>query len=68
MIAETLAGWKQEGAEGKPFKVVFNIINEETREPVKNSVEKARRTGHVVGLTRHTVQIAENGKEMASGQ
>ncbi len=63
-VAESLTGWKQEEAEGKPLKEVFNIINETTREPVENPVDKVLTTGNIVGLANHTILIAKDGKEI----
>ena len=63
-VAETLTGWKQEEAKGKSLKEVFNIINESTREPVDNPVEKVLETGNIVGLANHTVLIAKDGREI----
>jgi PAS domain S-box-containing protein len=63
-VAETLTGWNQEEAKGKPLKEVFNIINETTRKPVDNPVEKVLTTGNIVGLANHTILIAKDGKEI----
>ncbi|MBT3258964.1 MAG: response regulator [Deltaproteobacteria bacterium] len=63
-VAESLTGWQQEEANGKPLQDVFNIINEETREGVENPVEKVLRKGMVVGLANHTLLIARDGTEI----
>jgi PAS domain S-box-containing protein len=63
-VAETLTGWSQEeGVSGKPLTTVFNIINEESRQPVENPVFKALREGQIVGLANHTVLIARDSTE-----
>lgn len=62
-VAETLTGWTQAEAVGKPFAEVFRIINEKTRQPCANPVEKVLATGQVVGLANHTVLIAKDGTE-----
>ncbi len=64
-VAETLTGWKQEDAKGKPLIEVFNIINETTRKPVENPVEKVLKTGKIVGLANHTVLISMDGSEIS---
>ncbi len=46
------------------MKEVFKIINETTREPVGNPVEKVLTTGNIVGLANHTILIAKDGKEI----
>ncbi len=53
-VAESLTGWNQETAAGKPLKEVFNIINETTREPVDNPVEKVIKENGIAGLANHT--------------
>ncbi|MFQ5435858.1 MAG: PAS domain S-box protein, partial [Anaerolineae bacterium] len=62
-VAETLTGWKIEEAEGKPLTDVFCIINDQTREPVENPVEKVLKAGKVVGLANHTVLVSKDGAE-----
>jgi PAS domain S-box-containing protein len=61
--AEKLTGWTAEEAEGRPLCEVFEIVNEVTREPVENPVDKVLETGCVVGLANHTVLIARDGSE-----
>ena len=39
-VAEELTGWQWREACGKPLAVVFNIINEVTRQPCENPVSK----------------------------
>jgi PAS domain S-box-containing protein len=63
-VAETLMGWKQEEATGKPLEDIFNIINEETRKKVENPVLRVLRENIVVGLGDHTILIAKDGKEI----
>ncbi len=60
--AERLTGWGLD-ALGKPLSSVFRIVNEYTREPVENPVDKVLRLGCVVGLANHTVLISRNGRE-----
>ncbi|HZD59710.1 MAG TPA: SpoIIE family protein phosphatase [Anaerolineae bacterium] len=62
-VAEELTGWTQEEAEGKRLLKVFNIINEITREPAEDPVDKALKTGVIVGLANHTALIAKDGTE-----
>jgi PAS domain S-box-containing protein len=42
---------------------VFRILNEQTRQPVENPVEKVLRDGAIVGLGNHTILIAKDGAE-----
>jgi len=62
-VAEALTGWRQQAAVGQPFSEVFQIINEKTRTPCDNPVEKVLATGQIVGLANHTVLIAKDGTE-----
>ena len=62
-VAEMMTGWKTDEASGQPLEKVFNIINEETRQPAKNPVDKVLREGIVVGLANHTALIARDGTE-----
>lgn len=63
-IAEILTGWETHEAKGVPLHEVFHIINEITREPVENPVQKALRENTVVALANHTVLIRRDGKEV----
>jgi PAS domain S-box-containing protein len=62
-VAEALVGWTSGEAAGRPLDDVFRIVNERTRRPVENPVEKVLRDGRVVGLANHTVLIARDGGE-----
>ncbi|MGB3222991.1 MAG: PAS domain S-box protein [Desulforhopalus sp.] len=62
-IAETLTGWSNDEACGKPLIEIFRIVNEETREKVENPAVKVLREGAVVGLANHTLLIAMDGTE-----
>ena len=62
--AERLTAWKVSEAVGRPLPEVLRIINEQTRKPVENPVEKFLRLGNVVGLANHTVLVAKDGREV----
>ncbi|PWU13985.1 MAG: hypothetical protein C5B50_18125 [Verrucomicrobia bacterium] len=62
--AERLTGWRNEQAMGRPLLEVFRILNEHTRQPSENPVEKALRSGAVVGLSNHTVLVSKSGVEI----
>jgi PAS domain S-box-containing protein len=61
-VAQSLTGWR-DGAEGRRVSEVFRIVNEETREPAENPVDRAIREGTIVGLANHTLLIARDGSE-----
>jgi two-component system, cell cycle sensor histidine kinase and response regulator CckA len=63
-VAEGLTGWRQPDAKGKPLSSVLRIIDEKSREPAENPVEKAIRGGGVVGMGSHTVLISKDGAEI----
>ena len=63
-VAEALTGWQEAEALGKPLEEVFRIINEETRQPVENPLQRVLREGIVVGLANHTLLIRRNGEEI----
>ncbi|MCL5036527.1 MAG: PAS domain S-box protein [Chloroflexi bacterium] len=60
-VAESLTGWKQRDAAGKPLEKVFNIINEKTGKPVESPVDTVIREGVIIGLANHTVLISKDG-------
>ena len=62
-VAEGLTGWSKNEATGKSLRKVFNIINEQTREPCENLVEKVLAANGIVGLANHTVLISKDGTE-----
>lgn len=62
-VAEIMTGWQQAEAVGRSLDEVFVILNEDTRLPVANPVERVLREGLVVGLANHTVLVAANGEE-----
>jgi PAS domain S-box-containing protein len=64
-VAESLTGWTEPEAQGKPLNYVFRIIKEQSREPAENPATRALREGRIVGLANHTVLISKDGTERA---
>jgi PAS domain S-box-containing protein len=62
-VAARLTGYSSEEAVGKPLSEVFKIVNESTREPIDNPVDKVLRSGAILGLANHTALIAKDGSE-----
>ena len=62
--AERLTGWQQDEAVGKPLAEIFQIVNEYTREPCDNPVQRILKEGSVVGLANHTILISRTGKQI----
>ena len=61
-VAEQLTGWTSQEAAGLPAENIFTIVNELTREPVENPIQKVLREGAVVGMANHTALIARDGR------
>ena len=60
-VAESLTGWSEEQATGQSVSGVFNIVSEESGNPVENPVFRVLRQGIIVGLANHTTLIAKDG-------
>jgi two-component system cell cycle sensor histidine kinase/response regulator CckA len=57
-VAESLTGWSQAEANGRPLHEVFNIINEQTGKPSESPFDKVMQSGQIVGLANHTALIS----------
>jgi PAS domain S-box-containing protein len=62
-VAEKMTGWKQEAAKGQPLSVIFQVIDELTRQVLPNPVEAALASGTVVELPNHALLVARDGTE-----
>jgi diguanylate cyclase (GGDEF)-like protein/PAS domain S-box-containing protein len=62
-VAEMLTGWTATEAQGRPLNDVFRIVNEHTRQPAPDPVERCLREGKIVGLANHSVLIGRHGQE-----
>lgn len=62
-VAESLAGWAQDEARGRPFSEVFQVLDERTRQVRENPVTRVLQTGAAVDLDLHTVLVARDGTE-----
>lgn len=62
-VAESLTGWAQAEAMGRSLPEIFQILNEESRQPVENPVVRTLSAGATVGLANHTILIAKDGTE-----
>jgi PAS domain S-box-containing protein len=63
-VAQTLTGWSQTEAHGKPLEEVFQIVSESTHDPLENPVAKVKRLNRVVGVTNHTLLLRKDGTEL----
>jgi PAS domain S-box-containing protein len=62
-VACTLTGWTESDALGKDIHVVFNIVNESTRQSVPIPLMEALKKEVIVGLANHTLLISKDGSE-----
>ncbi|MBN1577277.1 MAG: PAS domain S-box protein [Chitinispirillaceae bacterium] len=63
-VAESLTGWEFTAAKGRPLADVFVIINERTRRPCENPVDKVLKTGSIVNLANDTLLVNRDGVEI----
>lgn len=64
-IAEALTKWQTSEAKGKSLTEVFNIINEQTRSPATNPVERCIKENRIVSLEAGTILVDKLGNEYA---
>jgi len=62
-LAELLTGWTRANAAGRPVEEIFNIINQDTRQPSVVPVMDTLAQGTQHGLANHTILIALDGSE-----
>ena len=62
-VAEVLTGWTTAEAQGHPLSEVFRIVNEQTRQPAPDPIERCLREGKTVGLANHSVLLGRHGQE-----
>jgi len=62
-VAESLTGWLQRDAFGRPLDAVFRVVNEQSRQAVENPATRALREGTTVGLANHSILIRKDGSE-----
>jgi PAS domain S-box-containing protein len=63
-VASGLTGWKLEEALGQPVQNIFHIINEQTREPEENIVDRVLRAGCGIALANHAALVRRIGREV----
>jgi PAS domain S-box-containing protein len=63
--ASTITGWTAADALGQELETIFNIVNEDTRLPVRNPVQRTLEEGVITGLANHTVLISRDGTSVA---
>jgi PAS domain S-box-containing protein len=63
-VAESITGWSQGDARGRPIEEVFVTLNEVTGAPVDSPVSKVLLHGNIVGLADDTVLLARDGRSI----
>ncbi|RPI44650.1 MAG: sensor histidine kinase [Betaproteobacteria bacterium] len=62
-IAETLTGWHESEALGRPVEEVYRIVDEGTHAPAESPVARIYRAGRISGPSRSVVLLARDGRE-----
>ncbi len=60
-VAETLTGFRNEEASGRPLLEVFNIVDERTRRQCDDPVRVVLRTGSSVSIPDHAYLVSKSG-------
>ncbi len=61
LVAEQLTGWSFVTARNKDIKLVFNIIDSNTKELIKNPIEKVLKSSDVSYVEKNTILVSKNG-------
>jgi diguanylate cyclase (GGDEF)-like protein/PAS domain S-box-containing protein len=64
-VAESMTGWPQAEASGRPLQQVLRIIDGDSREPAPNPLSMAMLQNRSVGLSANCVLIRRDGYESA---
>jgi two-component system, cell cycle sensor histidine kinase and response regulator CckA len=62
-VAENLTGWPIAEADGKPASEVLRLIDEKTREPVENPLDRVLRDRALVAAGEGAALVSRNGAE-----
>ena len=62
-VAEDLCGWEFKEVDGKLVDDVFQIVNEQTKEPTENPIARALQSGETECGTKNDVLLSRDGCE-----
>lgn len=62
-VAETLTGWSNADAAGRPLSQVFCVVNERTRQTVDNLAARALDSGTIISLAQDALLVSRDGTE-----
>jgi len=65
LVAETMTGWRNDEAVGRPLAEVFRIIDGATRKAARDPMEMAVEQNRTVGLTVNCILVRRDGFEAA---
>lgn len=60
-VAESLTGWTEKEALGRPYDEVLPLINETTRLPIESPMTVVLRENRIVELANHTLLVRRDG-------
>jgi two-component system cell cycle sensor histidine kinase/response regulator CckA len=63
-VAEALTGWPLQDALGQPVETVFQLVHEQTRQPMESPVVRVLREGDSVSSATQTVLITRDGRDV----
>lgn len=63
-VAEALTGWPRGDARGKSVSEILRLIDEKTREPLENPLDRAIRERVMVPMHDHTALVSRSGVEV----
>ena len=64
-VAESLTGWRSDEALGRPAAEVFQLIDEVTRKPLRDPVERCLEEERVVESPGHALLLCRDSREFA---
>ena len=63
-VAEVMTGWSCAQACGRPVNEVFDVVNEVTRQPVPDPLQRAVREDRAVKLPQDSLLLRRDGREV----
>ena len=64
-VAEILTGWKTHETEGMPLAIVCRMLDENTREPLSDPIERVVLEGRMVKAATNALLLRRDGTEIA---
>ncbi|GAB1544918.1 hypothetical protein NUACC21_75940 [Scytonema sp. NUACC21] len=66
-VAESLTGWRQEEARDRQLREVFNIVDEQTQQPIDNPVLTVLQQDNTIYLQDRVLLISKHGTRIPIG-